>query len=130
MWRIPSSIELKVIHDNLYKNGIGRIAWDNYWSSSKNIHHTREFFNFILGTATSMAVSNYFKVRPVREFKSSTIYEIGELGPKGGRIFHNERNNYWEAFPMDLHYPVKDKLLYEFTYDQSTKILKEINKFY
>ena len=103
-WYLPSIDELIEMRQELYLHGVGGFSNLTYWSSSERNAAWAWLHYF-----STEGVSNYYKnvnnrVRPVRDFTSSTIYQLRDEGPSGGFIFHitdlgGGEYKYYEAAP-------------------------------
>lgn len=72
-WYVPSKEELKLMYENLYKNGLGNFRNDIYWSSSEKRSNGHSayyacFLNFGNGKLDEHLRSCIDYVRPVRQF--------------------------------------------------------------
>jgi hypothetical protein len=69
-WYLPSSIELKLIYNNLHNiaTPIGNFADESYWSSTENNSGTARTCNFNTGIIPSSTKHSGKRVRAVRAF--------------------------------------------------------------
>ena len=79
-WRLPTTDELNLMYENLYKKDLGGFASEYYWSSfeSNSNYAWSKYFNF--GSQCSYFKKFTKRVRVVRVFKlqESEKYRIGQ----------------------------------------------------
>jgi len=107
-WFLPSRYELQKIYDELYLYDIGNIDHvRSYWSSTE--------YNATLSMVITMSIGSlqYFqkssstvRTRACRSFTTTDIYNLRDVGPAGGWIFHIVDNGggsytYYEAASTD-----------------------------
>lgn len=99
-WYLPSVDELAVLHLILGPTGNNLID-GTYWSSSEidatsawSVGPTNVDVNTSLKTVL-------LKVRAIRSFTSTTVYNIYDTGPGGGSVFYRNGNDYLEAAAVD-----------------------------
>ena len=100
-WFLPSKDELDAMYVNLHLEGVGGFAYDNYWSSSENDDIGAWYKSFDFGSQVSLSKDFPIRVRAVRAFTDSTIYQLRDTGPAGGLIFHIDGDTKYEASPED-----------------------------
>lgn len=97
-WFLPSLQELLWMNSNLYTYLGNFIAPPNtwrYWSSSENNASTAwSLYSYSPSyAATAKNAGSIYHVVATRIFYSATLYNNGDVGPKGGRIFFPNYTN-------------------------------------
>ena len=105
-WYEPSQDELMVLYNELHLHGVGGFQGIIYRSSTEGDDVGAFGWNFGANVG-----GNYFKylqysTRPVRNFNSTAVYSLRDMGPSGGWIFHivdlgSGNFTYYEAAPND-----------------------------
>ena len=68
-WYLPSEGEMHILHENLYKEGLGGFAPEIVcWSSRKYSKTDAFLFNFLYGYAYNTSKDNVHSIRAVRAF--------------------------------------------------------------
>jgi hypothetical protein len=67
-WFLPSIDEIKMIYENLYKENVGSIAKDYYWSSSEQYSNFTWYFVNYYGDINTGDKRLDFRVRAIRSF--------------------------------------------------------------
>lgn len=67
-WYLPSQDELELVRNNLYKNNLGSLQADLFWSSSMSNDRSGTMMNFWNGAIGGSYSNTSYYVRPVRKF--------------------------------------------------------------
>lgn len=67
-WYLPSEAELSLMRENLYKQGLGGIEADFYWSSTEKDEHRGMMLNIWNAAKVNADKYSYYRVRPIRRF--------------------------------------------------------------
>jgi len=68
-WRLPDWPEWNKIYANLYKQGLGGLVPDNYWTANAGYGpSTARYMNIRRGRTELLSPSDYYRVRAVRDF--------------------------------------------------------------
>jgi len=105
-WVLPSWMELTAMYDNLQAFGVGNFAADRYWSSYETSATNAIAVEFSMDAFENANKANSFSVRAARSFITTAIYELRDVGPRGGWIFYIIDNGdgsftYYECAPAD-----------------------------
>jgi len=102
IWSLPSKDELNLLYTELHSHGVGDFKEDQYyWSSSASSSATGYCQTFLNGEVGSLSKITLLYVRAIRQFISSTIYNLRDIGPNGGLIFYKSGHIYLECASAD-----------------------------
>ncbi|MBP1673027.1 MAG: large protein [Bacteroidetes bacterium] len=95
-WFLPSKDELDSVRKKIYLFGLGGFGSGNglYWTSTELDQNYALFHNFYWNSQQGEVKWNGQNMTfyPIRMFNSSTSYQLRDVGPAGGFIFHIENN--------------------------------------
>ena len=101
-WRLPTTDELNLMYENLYKKDIGGFADDYYWSSSEINSSNAWYQYFYSGSQYDFSKNLYERVRAVRVFKlqEGEKYRIGQE-TETGFVFDIQGSTVFECKKQD-----------------------------
>ena len=103
-WFLPSLQELSGVRA-LYLAGKGNIDGGRYWTSSDYGTGDATYLEMSSGGFGGTPKSSSQRVRPIRSFVSSDVYNLHDTGPEGGfitDIVGAGPYTYYEAYSSDL----------------------------
>ena len=105
-WYEPSRDELMALFNELYLYGVGGFQGFIYRSSTEGDDVGAFGWNFGANLGGNYYKYLQYHTRPIRNFNSTTVYSLRDIGPSGGWIFHiidlgGGDFTYYEAAPVD-----------------------------
>ena len=101
-WRLPTTDELNLMYENLYKKDIGGFDNEYYWSSSEVNSSNAWYQYFVNGYQNGSSKYDGSRVRGVRSFKlqEGDLYRIGQK-ISTGFVFDIQRDVIFECKKED-----------------------------
>jgi hypothetical protein len=105
-WYLPSKDEAVLLYTNLKAYGVGGLSVISLWTSSESSATSSWILHLTDGTMVGANKTTNTYSRAIRSFTTSDIYNLRDIGPSGGWIYHiidngNGTYTYLECAPVN-----------------------------